>query len=123
MSRLKNPVASALVRRSTKGIADMSLAQADFKSYDSDRGVVLFTMKNGDAVVQCAISTSAMDELEKLAKVKDSEREAQFMRLRSCIEKRAARKFLNLEFEGQPSGIILRSIDFQASDRFSRLKG
>jgi hypothetical protein len=103
-------------------IADMSLAQADFKSYDSDRGVVLFTMKNDDAVVRCAISTSAMDELEKLAKVKDSEREAQFMRLRSCIEKRANRKFLNLEFEGQPPGIILRSIDFQASDRFSRLK-
>jgi hypothetical protein len=95
----------------------MSLAQAEFRSYDSDRGVVLFTMKNGDAVVRCAISTSAMDQLQKLAKVKDSEREAQFMRLRSLIEKRASQKFLNLEFEGQPPGIILRSIDFQASDR------
>jgi hypothetical protein len=101
----------------------MNLAQGDFKTYDSDRGVVLFTMKNGDALVPCAISTSAMDDLEGTTRVRDSEREAQFMRLRSHIEECATRKFRDIEFEGQPPGIILRSIDFQASDRFSRLKG
>jgi len=30
-------------------------------------------------------------------------------------EERAARKFAALEFEGNPPGIILRSIDFQTS--------
>jgi hypothetical protein len=35
------------------------------------------------------------------------------MRLRDRIEERAARKFLAMEFEGDPSGIILRGIDFR----------
>jgi hypothetical protein len=39
-------------------------------------------------------------------------REAQFMRLRDQIEERAVRRFLAMEFESTPSGIILRSLDF-----------
>ena len=35
------------------------------------------------------------------------------MRLRDRIEDRAAFKYVALEFEGTPPGIILRSIDFQ----------
>jgi len=54
-----------------------------------------------------------MDDLESLARSKPNQREAQFMRLRDRIEERAARKFLAMEFEGSPPGIILRSIDFQ----------
>ena len=92
----------------------MSLSQGDFQTYDSDRGVVLFTMRNGDAEVPCAISTSAMDNLDGSTKFKDSEREAQFMRLRSRIEECAMRKFRDVEFEGRPPGIILRSIDFRS---------
>jgi hypothetical protein len=64
-------------------------------------------------MVPCAISTSAMDDLESLARSKPNQREAQFMRLRDRIEERAARKFLAMEFEGTPPGIILRSIDFK----------
>jgi Protein of unknown function (DUF1488) len=44
---------------------------------------------------------------------KPDQREAQFMRLRDRIEERAARKFLAMEFEGTPPGLILRSIDFR----------
>jgi hypothetical protein len=54
-----------------------------------------------------------MDDLEGLARSLPNEREAQFMRLRDQIEQRAATKFVAREFEGSPSGIILRSIDFQ----------
>lgn len=92
----------------------MSLAQGDFKAYDSDRGVVLFTMRDGDTEVPCAISTSAMDNLDGPAKVRESQREAQFMRLRSRIEECATRKFRDIEFEGRPPGIVLRSIDFRS---------
>lgn len=95
----------------------MVLAQGEFKTYDSDRDVVRFTMKNGDAEVPCAISTSAMDNLDSPTKVSESQREAQFMRLRPRIEERAARKILDAEFEGKPPGIILRSIDFRTSDK------
>ena len=63
--------------------------------------------------IPCAISTSALDDLESLARSKPNEREAQFMRLRDRIEECAARKFLAKEFEGTPPGIILRSIDFR----------
>jgi hypothetical protein len=90
----------------------MTLDQGEFKTYDSDRDVVRFSMKNGDTEVLCAISTSAMDDLDSPTKVSQSQREAQFMRLRSRIEERAIQKFLGAEFEGKPAGIILRSIDF-----------
>jgi hypothetical protein len=54
-----------------------------------------------------------MDDLEGPARSRPNEREAQFERLRDRIEQRAASKFQAMEFEGTPSGIILRSIDFQ----------
>jgi hypothetical protein len=47
------------------------------------------------------------------ARSKPDQREAQFVRLRDRIEERAARKFLDREFEGTPPGVILRSIDFR----------
>jgi hypothetical protein len=54
-----------------------------------------------------------MDDMEKLAGIKPDQREAQFMRLRDRIEERAACKFIAMEFEGTPPGIILRSLDFR----------
>ena len=62
----------------------------------------------------CAISTTAMDELENqaLARSKPDQRDAQFARLRERIEACADSKYQAAEFEGTPPGIILRSIDF-----------
>jgi hypothetical protein len=54
-----------------------------------------------------------MDDLEGLARSRPNQREAQFMRLRDRIEERAALKFVAMEFEGTPPGIILRSTDFK----------
>ena len=93
--------------------SQMALTRGNFVGYEFDRMVVLFSMIDGEREIQCAISTSAMDDLEKPERIKPDQREAQFMRLRDQIEERAACKFLAMEFEGNPRGIILRSIDFR----------
>jgi uncharacterized protein DUF1488 len=91
----------------------MALERGSFQSYEFDRMVVLFSMMDGVREVPCAISTSAMDELEHVARTRPEQREEQFLRLRERIEQGASRKYLAREFEGTPPGIILRSIDFR----------
>jgi hypothetical protein len=91
----------------------MSLTRGSYRGYEYDRMVVLFSMIDGQNEISCAISTSAMDDLESEVRSKPDQREAQFMRLRDRIEARADRKFLAMEFEGRPPGIVLRSIDFR----------
>jgi hypothetical protein len=91
----------------------MALTQGDFKEYDFNRMVVVFTMKNDQASVACAISTDAMDQLEGSSRTPPGQREQQFLRLRDRIEERAARKFDAVELEGNPPGVILRAIDFR----------
>ena len=91
----------------------MPLTRGAFRAYQFDRMVVLFSMMDDQTEVPCAISTTAMDDLEKSTRTTSGMREAQFLRLRDTIEQRAARKFQDMEFEGTPRGIILRSIDFR----------
>jgi hypothetical protein len=91
----------------------MPLTQGDYGEYDFNRMVVVFTMKNDQATVACAISTDAMDQLEGTSRIQPEQREQQFMRLRDRIEERAARKFSDVELEGNPPGVILRAIDFR----------
>lgn len=92
----------------------MALTRGSFGGYEFDRMVVLFSMIDGEREITCAVSTSAMDDLEKPERTKSDQREGQFMRLRDRIEKRAAEKFIAREFEGTPPGIILRSLDFRS---------
>ena len=92
----------------------MALTQSYFQEYDFDRMVVRFTMKDDQANVACAISTDAMDQLDGSSRTPPAQREQQFMRLRDRIEARAARKFSDVELEGNPPGVILRAIDFRA---------
>ena len=92
----------------------MALTQSHFQEYDFDRMIVRFTMKNDQASVSCAISTDAMDQLEGSSRTSPAQREQQFLRLRDRIEERAARKFSDVELEGNPPGVILRAIDFRA---------
>lgn len=92
----------------------MTLARGRAGAFEHNRMVVLFSMMDGSKEVGCAISTSAMDDLEHVARTKPDEREDQFLRLRDRIEQCASRKFLAGEFEGTPPGIILRSIDFRS---------
>jgi hypothetical protein len=91
----------------------MTLTPGRFVSYDFNRMVILFTMTDGQTDVPCAISTAALDDLDKTGGSKSPEqREAQFLKLRDQIESRAARKYLEVGREGNPPGLILRSIDF-----------
>lgn len=91
----------------------MTLTRGQFLTYDFNRMVVMFTMTDGQTDVPCAISSDAMDRLDQSRGSKSpAEREAQFMKLRDQIENRAAKKFLEVGREGNPPGIILRSIDF-----------
>jgi hypothetical protein len=91
----------------------MTLARGSLGGYEFDRMVVLFSMIDGAREIPCAVSTSAMDDMEHVARTAPDRREEQFLRLRDRIEQCASRKFLAREFEGTPPGIILRSIDFR----------
>jgi hypothetical protein len=91
----------------------MALTEGQFQDYDFNRRVVLFTMKNDEAIVACAISTEAMDLIEGTSRTTPEQRQQQFFRLRDRIEARAARKFSDVELEGNPPGVILRTIDFR----------
>ena len=91
----------------------MVLTSGRFIGYEFDRMIVLFSMLDGKKEVACAITTSAMDALERVVRPKPDEREAQFMRLRTRIEACADGKYCAAEFEGTPPGIIIRGIDFR----------
>jgi Protein of unknown function (DUF1488) len=73
----------------------MSLRRGEVHGYDFNRMVVEFTMPNQDKVIQCTISTKAMDDLEGKHDVKPHQRVEQFMRLREVIEDQASRKFFD----------------------------
>ena len=92
----------------------MTLSRGAIIGFEHDRMVMLFSMIDGDKEVRCAVSSSAMDDLERGVKAKPDQRDAQFLRLRDQIEQRASRKFVAREFEGTPPGIILRSTDFRS---------
>ena len=91
----------------------MTLVSGRNGIFEFDRMVVVFSMMDGAREIPCAVSTSAMDELERVPRTAPDQREQQFQRLRDRIEQCAARKFLAQEFEGAPPGIILRGIDFR----------
>jgi len=75
--------------------------------------IVRFSMHDGDKEIPCAITTTAMDYLERGPQVRPEQREAQFIRLRDRIEASTAIKYRATEFEGTPPGIVLRGIDFR----------
>ena len=90
----------------------MTLQRGEILGYDYNRMVVEFTMLNEDKTVQCAISTEALDDLEKGTRVKAEERVDQFERLRSAIEKRADQKF-SAGFVEAGGRLVLRGGDFR----------
>ena len=91
----------------------MTLARGSILGYEDDRMVLLFSMMDGARKVPCAVSASAMDDLEHVPRTPANQRQEQFARLRDRIEACASRKFLAREFEGNPPGIIVRSIDLR----------
>jgi hypothetical protein len=73
----------------------MPLQRGEVRGFNFHRMVVEFTMLNQDKVIECAISTAAMDDLEGQRGVKADQRVDQFMRLREVIEEQASHKFFD----------------------------
>jgi hypothetical protein len=90
----------------------MRLSRGEVIGYNFDRMTVEFTMRNQDMRVLCAVSTAAMDDLERRNDVQPHERVDQFMRLRDAIEERASQKFFEGPVEAQAPVVLLRSEDF-----------
>ena len=90
----------------------MPLERGDVQGYDFNRMVVEFTMVAQDRVIACAVSTTAMDDLEDGHGLKPEQRVDQFMRLREVIEERASRKFFEEQAQADRP-VVLRSIDFR----------
>ena len=89
----------------------MPLQRGEVRGYDFNRMVFEFTMLNESKVIQCAVSTAAMDDFEGSRNVTSDQRVDQFARLREVIEDRASRKFFQEQRQaGQP--VVLRSVDF-----------
>jgi hypothetical protein len=89
----------------------MPLRRGEVQGYDFNRMVVEFTMLNQSKVILCAISTTAMDDLEGRRDVKPEQRVDQFMKLRDVIEERASRKFFEEQAQADRP-VVLRSNDF-----------
>ena len=88
----------------------MLLQRGEIRDYDFDRMTVNFTMMNGGKVIVCAVSTAAMDDIERRRDVTSGQRLDQFVRLRDVIEELASRKF---DEQGQGDRpVVLRSNDF-----------
>ena len=100
----------------------MPLQRGEVRGFNFDRMVVEFTMLNQDKVIQCAISTAAMDDLEGKRDVKPHQRVDQFTRLRE-VEEQASRKFFEEQVKVERP-VVLRSNDFSivASIRLPHLQ-
>jgi hypothetical protein len=89
----------------------MPLQRGEVQGYDFNRSVVEFTMLNQGKVILCAISTTAMDDIEDKRNVRPDQRIDQFMRLRQVIEERASRKFFEEKAQADRP-VVLRANDF-----------
>ena len=89
----------------------MLLQRGEVRGFNFHRMVVEFTMLNQDKVIECAISTAAMDDLEGRRGLKEDQRLDQFMRLREVIEEQASRKFFDEQVRVDRP-VVLGSNDF-----------
>ncbi len=62
--------------------------------YDAERMVFIFTMMHGAKIVDCEISSTALDDLAGEKGGRPDEREAQFKRLRDTIERVTSDNFV-----------------------------
>jgi hypothetical protein len=68
----------------------MPLTRGRILGYDASRMVFEFTMMHELKIVDCEISSTAMDDLAGEKGVRPNERETQFRRLRDTIERVAS---------------------------------
>jgi hypothetical protein len=83
----------------------MPLTRGKIVGYDADRMTFGFTLMHGAKIVDCEISSVALDDLARAKGVLPGEREAQFMRLRDAIERVVSDTF---DKQGKPHGETIR---------------
>lgn len=89
----------------------MPLSRGRYRGHDFNRMVCLFTMLNGEETVNCAVSWTLMDDLERARGTRAHERDTQFERLRDVIETIASRKFFSIPDGEKPDEILITSRD------------
>ena len=89
----------------------MPLQRGEVLGYDCNRMVVDFTMLNQGKTVRCAVTTTAMGDLEDKHDLKEGQLIDQFLRLRDAIEELASRKHAEGPVESERP-VVLRSNDF-----------
>ena len=80
--------------------------------YDSERGIVRFSMRDRSRAISCGVTTAAMDELEKADSVGPGQRRDQFLQLRGRIEEAASRIFDAGRLEPDAPVVLVRTGDF-----------
>jgi hypothetical protein len=89
----------------------MPLMRGRILGYDANRMTFEFTMMHGLRIVDCEISSTAMDDLAGEKGVRPNEREAQFRRLRDTIEQIASDVFnQNGMYAGQTIRIFSKHV-------------
>jgi hypothetical protein len=83
----------------------MPLMRGRIVGYDANRMTFEFTMMHEAKIVDCEISSTAMDDLAGAKGVRPHERDTQFRRLRETIERVASDMF---DQSGQALSLTLR---------------
>lgn len=83
----------------------MLLTRGRLVGYAAERMMFLFTMMHAARIVDCEISSSALDDLDGRKGTGPDEREAQFKRMRDRIERIVSDAF---EQNGKPEGGPIR---------------
>jgi hypothetical protein len=81
----------------------MPLERGRIIGYDADRMTFEFTMMDKAKIIDCSISSVAMDEMASLRGTQPADREAQFLNFRELIERIASELF---DEEGAPRGTL-----------------
>ena len=92
----------------------MPLTRGQIVGYDAERMIFEFTMMLDAGIVDCEISSTALDDLAGEKGVRPGEREAQFVRLRDAIERVACHMF---EAGGMAPGQTIRIFSKHVKNR------
>jgi hypothetical protein len=71
----------------------MPLERGRIVGYDTDRMTFEFTMMDKMKIIDCSISSIAMDEMASSRGTQPADREAQFLKFRELIERIASNLF------------------------------
>jgi Protein of unknown function (DUF1488) len=85
------------------GEAFMPLEQGKIIGYDADRMTFEFTMMDKTKIIDCSISSVAMDEMASSRGTRPADREAQFSKFRELIERIASNLF---DEQAAPKGTV-----------------